>query len=33
MIIFSEDEGESWSKQVGLPGSLTGDRHVAPLRA
>ncbi|HPT98823.1 MAG TPA: sialidase family protein [Armatimonadota bacterium] len=29
MIVFSEDEGESWSEPVELPGSLTGDRHVA----
>lgn len=26
--IFSEDEGETWSDPVELPGALTGDRHV-----
>ena len=29
MVIFSDDEGETWSKPRELPGSLTGDRHVA----
>jgi len=28
-VIFSEDEGETWSKPQELPGALTGDRHVA----
>ncbi len=28
MVVFSDDEGETWSKPVELPGSLTGDRHV-----
>ncbi len=28
-VIFSNDEGESWSKPVELPGALTGDRHTA----
>jgi len=27
-IIFSSDEGQSWSEPVQLPGSLTGDRHT-----
>jgi len=27
MVIFSDDEGKTWSKPVELPGSLTGDRH------
>lgn len=27
-IIFSEDEGETWSNPRELPGSLTGDRHT-----
>jgi hypothetical protein len=27
-IIFSEDEGHSWSAPRELPGALTGDRHV-----
>ena len=27
-IIFSEDDGETWSEPVELPGALTGDRHV-----
>jgi len=25
--IFSDDEGQTWSKPVELPGALTGDRH------
>ncbi len=29
MVIFSNDEGKSWTKPVELPASLTGDRHVA----
>jgi len=29
MVIFSNDEGKSWSAPVELPASLTGDRHVA----
>ena len=28
MVVFSDDEGETWTKPVELPGSLTGDRHV-----
>jgi hypothetical protein len=28
-VIFSEDEGESWSEPRELPGALTGDRHQA----
>lgn len=27
MVIFSRDEGESWTPPVELPASLTGDRH------
>jgi len=27
-VIFSEDEGRTWSQPRELPGSLTGDRHV-----
>ena len=27
-VMFSEDEGESWSAPVEMPRSLTGDRHV-----
>lgn len=27
VVIFSEDEGQNWSKAVELPASLTGDRH------
>ena len=27
-VIFSEDEGQSWSEPRELPGSLTGDRHT-----
>ncbi len=27
MVIFSDDEGETWSEPVELPASLTGDRH------
>ncbi|MFC1530311.1 GDSL-type esterase/lipase family protein [Gemmatimonadota bacterium] len=27
-VIFSEDEGESWSDPREVPGSLTGDRHT-----
>lgn len=27
-LITSNDEGETWSKPVELPGALTGDRHV-----
>jgi hypothetical protein len=27
-VIYSEDEGQSWSDPVELPGALTGDRHV-----
>jgi len=28
MCVFSDDEGETWSNPIELPGSLTGDRHV-----
>lgn len=28
-VIFSDDEGKTWTKPRELPGSLTGDRHVA----
>lgn len=28
-VIFSEDEGKTWSAPHELPGALTGDRHVA----
>lgn len=28
-IIFSDDDGATWSDPRALPGSLTGDRHVA----
>ncbi len=28
-VIFSEDEGETWSEPRELPGALTGDRHTA----
>lgn len=28
-IIFSDDEGQTWSKPRELPGALTGDRHTA----
>lgn len=28
-VIFSDDEGETWSEPVELPGALTGDRHTA----
>ncbi len=27
-VVFSNDEGQTWSKPVELPGSLTGDRHT-----
>jgi len=27
-VVFSNDEGETWSDPVELPGALTGDRHV-----
>jgi len=27
-VIFSDDEGETWTKPRELPGSLTGDRHT-----
>lgn len=27
-VIFSKDEGKTWSEPVELPGSLTGDRHT-----
>ena len=27
--VFSDDEGETWSAPLELPGSLTGDRHMA----
>jgi len=28
-VIFSENEGKTWSEPRELPGSLTGDRHTA----
>lgn len=28
-VVFSNDEGETWSEPRELPGALTGDRHVA----
>ncbi len=28
-VSFSEDEGDTWSEPVQLPGALTGDRHQA----
>ncbi|MEM9657958.1 MAG: sialidase family protein, partial [Planctomycetota bacterium] len=28
-VIFSNDEGETWSEPKELPGALTGDRHTA----
>jgi hypothetical protein len=27
-VIFSNDEGQTWTKPIELPGSLTGDRHT-----
>ena len=27
-VIFSRDEGETWSEPRQLPGALTGDRHT-----
>ena len=27
-VIFSDDEGETWSEPIELPGALTGDRHT-----
>lgn len=27
MVVFSNDEGRTWTEPVELPGSLTGDRH------
>ncbi len=32
-IIFSDDEGETWSEPVDLPDSLNGDRHTAKYLA
>jgi len=29
MVVFSSDEGESWSEPRELPAALTGDRHAA----
>ena len=29
LVIFSDDEGATWSEPRELPGSLTGDRHTA----
>ena len=29
MIVFSQDEGVTWTDPVELPGALTGERHVA----
>ncbi|MBK9166363.1 MAG: exo-alpha-sialidase [Bryobacterales bacterium] len=28
-VAFSDDEGETWTEPVELPGALTGDRHTA----
>lgn len=28
MISFSDDEGQTWSDPIAMPGSLTGERHV-----
>jgi len=28
-VIFSDDEGKTWSEPLELPGALTGDRHTA----
>jgi len=28
MVSFSDDEGQTWTDPVALPGSLTGERHV-----
>jgi len=27
-VVFSDDEGQTWSEPVELPGALTGDRHT-----
>lgn len=32
-VIFSDDEGETWSEPRELPGALTGDRHVGRYAA
>ncbi len=32
-VIFSDDEGETWSEPRELPGSLTGDRHQGTYTA
>ncbi|MBT3274682.1 MAG: exo-alpha-sialidase [Spirochaetales bacterium] len=32
-IIFSNDEGDTWSEPEDLPGSLSGDRHLARYAA
>jgi len=32
-IIFSKDEGASWSEPIALPNSLNGDRHTAKYTA
>ncbi len=29
MVIFSDDEGRTWTEPVEAPGALTGDRHTA----
>jgi hypothetical protein len=29
MVVFSPDEGESWTEPRELPAALTGDRHTA----
>jgi hypothetical protein len=29
MVVFSDDEGKTWTEPVELPASLTGDRHVS----
>jgi arylsulfatase A-like enzyme len=32
-VVFSDDDGETWSEPRGLPPSLTGDRHTARYAA
>ncbi len=32
-VIFSDDEGETWSQPRELPGALTGDRHQGTYTA
>jgi len=29
LMMVSDDEGKTWSEMVEVPGSLTGDRHIA----